>query len=94
MDGLAAVVQNEFELDAFSGAIFVFRAKRADRLKLVVWDGTGLVLINKRLEAGRFSWPSISDGIIMISRSQFEALFEGVEWRHIAHRRNQPPIHI
>ncbi len=44
MDGLAAIVQNEFDLDPFSGAIFIFRSKRADRLKLIVWDGTGLVM--------------------------------------------------
>ena len=94
MDGLAALVQNEFELDPFCGAIFVFRAKRADRLKLVVWDGTGLVLVNKRLESGRFSWPSISDGMMRISRSQFEALFEGVEWRRITHRRVQTPSQV
>ncbi|MDD8023097.1 MAG: IS66 family insertion sequence element accessory protein TnpB [Paracoccaceae bacterium] len=46
MDGLAAIVQGEFDLDPFSGAIFVFRSKRADRLKLIVWDGTGLILIS------------------------------------------------
>lgn len=48
-DGLAAVVQETLNLDPFCGAIFVFRSKRADRLKLLVWDGTGLVLVHKRL---------------------------------------------
>lgn len=61
MDGLAAIVINEFELDAFSGAIFIFRSKRADRLKMIVWDGTGLVLVYKRIEGEGVEWPRISD---------------------------------
>ena len=54
MDGLAAVVKEHLGADPFSGAIYVFRAKRADRVKLVVWDGTGLCLFAKRLEQGTF----------------------------------------
>lgn len=56
-DGLAALVREELLSDPFSGAIFVFRAKRADRIKLVFWDGTGLCLYAKRLEDGEFRWP-------------------------------------
>jgi len=57
MDGLAACVANNFDLDPYSGAIYVFRSRRADRLKLLVWDGSGLVLIMKRLNGKRFTWP-------------------------------------
>src|SRR3546814_9032709 len=53
-DGLAAAVQEVFGLDPFSGAVFVFPSKRADRVKLLVWDRTGLVLVHKRLEGGKF----------------------------------------
>ena len=49
LDGLAACVANNFQLDPYSGAIYVFRSRRADRLKILVWDGSGLVLIMKRL---------------------------------------------
>jgi transposase len=49
-DGLAAKVQEMLGLDPFSGAAFVFRSKRADRIKILVWDRTGLVLVHKRLE--------------------------------------------
>ncbi len=56
IDGLAGVVQETLRLDPFSGAVFVFRAKRADRVKLLVWDGSGLTLIYKRLEDGKFCW--------------------------------------
>jgi hypothetical protein len=56
-DGLAARVQSILQQDPFSGTIFVFRSKRSDRGKLLVYDGTGLVLIWKRLEGGTFKWP-------------------------------------
>ena len=54
-DGLAATVQRELGLDPHSGVIVVFRAKRADRVKILVWDGSGLVMIYKRLEEGSFA---------------------------------------
>ena len=59
-DGLAAVVHNELGLNPYSGVAYVFRAKRADRIKVLWWDGTGLVLAYKRLEQGRFAWPAFT----------------------------------
>ena len=56
IDGLALAVQEMFGLDPFYGAVFVFRAKRADRVKLLVWDQTGMVLVHKRLEGGHVVW--------------------------------------
>ncbi len=83
MDGLAAVIEHELRLDPFTGAAFVFRAKRADRVKIVFWDGTGLVITYKRLEDSRFTWPAIRDGVMRLSKAQFEALFEGLDWRRV-----------
>ncbi|HEY9348813.1 MAG TPA: IS66 family insertion sequence element accessory protein TnpB [Inquilinus sp.] len=80
-DGLAAVVQQTFGLDPFSGAAFVFRAKRSDRLKILVWDQTGLVLVHKRLEGGQFVWPRVRDGVMRLSPAMFAALFEGLDWK-------------
>lgn len=91
MDGLAALVEQTLALDPHSGAVFVFRAKRADRVKILVWDGTGLVLIYKRLEENRFTWPGIEDGVMRLSRAQFEALFEGLDWRRVKGRETKPP---
>ena len=54
MEGLAALVREHMKADPFSGSVYVFRAKRADRIKLVFWDGTGLCLFAKRLEEGVF----------------------------------------
>jgi transposase len=56
-DGLSAQVRNILQLDPFSGAVFLFRGKRGDRLKALVWDGSGLCLYAKRLERGKFVWP-------------------------------------
>ena len=83
MDGLAAVVQEHLRADPFSGAIFVFRAKRADRVKLIRWDGTGLCLFAKRLEQGSFRWPKIEDGTMRLTPSQFAALIEGLDWTRV-----------
>jgi transposase len=80
-DGLAAAVQEMIGEDPFSGAVFVFRSKRADRLKVLVWDRTGLVLIHKRLEGGKFVWPQVRDGVMRLPAAQFAALFEGLDWR-------------
>ena len=74
-DGLAALVKNELHKDPFTGTVFVFRSRRADRLKLLYWDGTGLVMAYKRLEEHTFTWPAITDGVMNLGHAQFEALF-------------------
>ena len=62
-DSLAAVVKNELHKDPFTGTVFVFRARKSDRLKLLYWDGTGLVMAYKRLEEHVFTWPAVKDGL-------------------------------
>lgn len=84
MDGLAGVVASAFGHDPYDGSIYVFRSRRADRLKLIVWDGTGTILLTKRLDGGRFIWPKPSVRGITLTRVQFDALFQGVDWREIA----------
>ncbi|MDF0516690.1 IS66 family insertion sequence element accessory protein TnpB [Bradyrhizobium yuanmingense] len=80
-DGLGAKVQEILGFDPFSGAAFVFRSKRTDRIEILVWDRTGLVLVQKRLEACKFVWPKLADGVVRISPAMFTALFEGLAWR-------------
>jgi len=82
-DGLASLVQSVLLEDPFTGTVFVFRAKRADRLKILFWDGTGLVMAYKRLEETTFTWPAIKDGLMTLNRAQFEALFSGLDWRRV-----------
>lgn len=91
MDGLAGYVATHYELDPFSEAVFIFRSKTADKIKVLAWDGTGMVLIQKRLDGRKFIWPAMSRGAISISRTQFEALFEGVDWRRIVPPRYSKP---
>ena len=82
-DGLVALIREGLGHDPFSGTIFIFRSKRADRLKIVTWDGSGLVLLWKRLEHGAFRWPPISDGVMRLTASQLAALVDGMDWSRL-----------
>ena len=86
MDGLAALVQQALRADPFAGDVFIFRPKRADRVKILVYDGTGLVLYTKRLEAGRFCWPSSAEGVVRLSSAQLATLLEGLPWHRLQPR--------
>jgi transposase len=86
-DGLAALVRDTMGADPFSGTVYVFRAKRADRIKLVFWDGTGVVLVAKRLEDGEFRWPKVQDGALHLSAAELSALLEGLDWRRVHEAR-------
>jgi transposase len=70
--------------------VFVFRAKRTDRIKLLLWDGSGLCLVTKRLEAGGFTWPPVQDGAVSLSTSQLRMLFAGMDWTQIPARSALP----
>ena len=88
MDGLAALVQQALRTDPFRGDVFIFRPRRTDRVKILVYDGTGLVLYSKRLEAGRFTWPSPAEGVVRLSAAQLATLLEGLPW----HRLHPRPV--
>jgi transposase len=80
-DGLAAQVAHVLNADPFSGHLFLFRSKRADYLKVLYYDGTGLCLFAKRLENGKFLWPPIVDGSMTLSSAQLALLIEAMDWR-------------
>ena len=90
-DSLAALVREQLRHDPFSGTIYCFRSKRADRVKLVFWDGTGLCLFSKRLENGKFLWPRIEDGVMRLSAGQLGALLEGCDWKRMHAPRTPRP---
>ena len=71
------------DADPFSGAVYVFRAKRADRIKLVYFNGTGVCLFAKRQEDSKFQWPAIADGVVRLTAAQLQALLEGLDWRRV-----------
>jgi transposase len=79
-NGLAMLVQEVLRQDPFSGHLFVFRGRRGDLIKVLWWDGQGLCLFSKRLEKGRFVWPS-AEGRVVITPAQLAMLLEGIDWR-------------
>ena len=80
--GLSALVQHVLGSNPLCGQIFVFRGRRGDLLKLLWWDGSGLCLMAKRLERGRFVWPQAQSGSVALSAAQLSMLLEGIDWRH------------
>ena len=94
-EGLAALVKDQMRLEPFSGVVFVVRAKRADRIKLLWWDGTGVCLLAKRLEEGQFRWPKAEDATMRLSAAQLSALLEGLDWRRVHQsRRTRVPVAV
>lgn len=80
-DGLALQVQETLRRDPHSGHLFVFRGRRGHLIKVLWYDGQGMCLFCKRLERGRFLWPSAADGIVTITPAQLGYLLEGIDWR-------------
>jgi len=87
---LAALAQEVLAADPFSGAVIVYRAKRSDRVKILVWDSSGLILIWKQLQHGSFCWPPIMDGVMKLSPVEFAALFDGLDWTRVQTTRGIP----
>jgi transposase len=94
IDGLARLAREELESDPFSGCIFVFRNRRATAVKVLVYDGQGFWLCQKRLSAGRFRfWPTEKDGAtralqahelqVLLSAGDFEASQAAAPWRRV-----------
>ena len=87
---LAALAAEVLGADPFSGAVLVFRSRRADRIKILLWDGSGLVLVWKQLEGGAFRWPAVVDGMVHLTPLEFAALFDGIDWRRVGVVREIP----
>ncbi len=91
MDSLAALVAQALASDPFTGDVFIFRSKRSDRLKLLVWDGSGLCLVTKRLESGAFTWPPVRDGAVTLTAAQMRLLVSGLDWTQLGVRAMPMP---
>ena len=85
MNGLALQVQEGLKRDPHAGDLFVFRGRRGDLIKILWHDGLGMSLYAKRLERGRFIWPSPVDGVVAITAAQLGYMLEGIDWRHPLH---------
>lgn len=80
-DGLAVLVQQVLAQSPHSGALFAFRGKRGDLVKLLWYDGQGLCLFSKRMDRGRFVWPQTRTGSVSLTPAQLSMLLEGIDWR-------------
>ena len=82
MQGLALQVQEQLMRDPHAGDLYIFRGRRGDLAKILWHGGVGLSLYAKRLDRGKFIWPSAKDGVVSISASQMACMLEGVDWRN------------
>ena len=85
MNGLALQVQEGLRRDPHAGDLFVFRGRRGDLIKILWHDGLGMSLYAKRLERGRFIWPSPADGVVAITAGQLGYMLGGIDWRNPLH---------
>ena len=79
IDGLCALVENELHMDPRRSALYLFCGRRCDRIKALLWESDGFVLLYKRLENGNFKWPRSVNEVKPISWQQFRWLMEGLE---------------
>ena len=78
IDGLAGIIQQNYELDVYSGALFLFCGRRCDRIKALLWEGDGFLLLYKRLDNGRFQWPRNKTEAEQITAEQYTGLMQGL----------------
>lgn len=86
--GLSALVAEALAADPYCGDVFIFRSRRSDRLRLLAWDGSGMMLASKWLEDRRFTWPPIGDGAVIITAAQMALLIDGLDWSRV----RPPPV--
>jgi transposase len=84
IDALLALVVRGFALGAQAHHAYVFANRRADRLKVLVYDGAGMWLCTRRLQAGSFAWPREDTGSLNLTREQFDWLVEGLPWQRLS----------
>lgn len=90
IDGLAALVQESFQLDPFSPCLFVFCNRGRDKLKILEWDLNGFWVHYRRLERGRFQWPdTAAGGTIVVSRRELRWLLDGLP---LAQQKAHPKV--
>lgn len=78
IDGLAAIIQQQYKLDLFSSSAFLFCGRRRDRLKMLLWEADGFILLYKRLEDGKFNWPRSEQEVRNLTREQYIWLMQGL----------------
>jgi transposase len=90
IDGLSSIVQQSLGHAPCAGSAFVFRNRAGNRLKLLLWDGNGVWLCQRRLHQGGFVWPKAGDSCFAMSQAQWQWLISGVDWLRLS---AVPPAH-
>ena len=85
MQSMALQVQERLNRDPHAGDLYVFRGRSGSLIKILWHDGIGISLYAKRLERGRFIWPSATAGVVLISSSQLAYMLDGIDWRNPQH---------
>ena len=88
-DSLSGIVSSQMNLDALSGAVFIFLNKKHNQVKLLLWEGDGLSIYYKRLERGTYELPSYDDQSrsLSISSQQLQLILEGISLKHVRRRK-------
>ena len=80
IDGLSSIVEQNFELDPMSDAVFVFHNRHCDKVKLLYWDGDGFCLLYKRIEQGKFHFPKVLDSEkYTVTKEELDWLLHGLQ---------------
>lgn len=94
IEGLAGIIRFQFELDSYDrNTLFLFCGRRCDRIKALLWDGDGFLLMYKRLDNGAFNWPRSKAEEVTISEDQFQMLMQGlgIIAKHPISEMDDPP---
>jgi len=84
IEGLSQRIQNTLGRSPCEGSAYAFRNRRGNRVKLLIWDGTGVWLCHRRLHQGSFTWPSASTPTATLSAEQWQWLTMGVDWQRLS----------
>ena len=84
LDGLSAIVQQSWRHSPCAGSAFIFRNRAGNRLRLLLWDGNGAWLCQRRLHQGAFVGPKVDDAVFAISQVQWQWLVAGVDWQRLS----------
>ena len=91
IDGLSLRIQNTLGRSPCDGTAYAFRNRRQNRIRFLVWDGTGVWLCHRRLHQGHFTWPTSNEAVFTVSSRQWQWLIAGVEWQRLS---AAPPAHL
>jgi transposase len=84
LDGLTAIVQQSLGHSPGAGSAFIFRNRAGNRLRLLLWDGNGVWLCQRRLHRGAFVWPKANEPVFALSQAQWQWLVAGVDWQRLS----------